>query len=351
MKQLLKILLILITSVLIFIFTLNWFNPIWWQDVKLITVPYWGVTTVTNNPLLPSVDKDLTDTKHKEEEIKPRISTDKLLSGGVAKDGIPSIDNPQFESITETAFADDELIIGVEINGDARAYPYAILNWHELVNDTVGGIPLAVSYCPLCETNSVFVREIDGQEVEFGVSGKLYESCLVMYDRLSHSLYSQPWGMGIMGSETNRVLERVDAIRTTVAQWRAKYPDAQILTTDTGYSRNYSAYPYGSYYSNEQIIFPANNQTARTERAKEITQIVFSHTLSGPVPINTFSGEYTALTQQEVRRQGSIDFTWQGHPATASWNDELSTIIFTKHNGEVIPNMALFNFVYYAHFE
>ena len=348
MKRIFISLVCLLGGVGIVVLVLNVFNPVWWQDTKLATVPYWGLATVNNNPLLPQSDHDLSATDYQSSNITPRVSPDRLLSGGPPKDGIPSIDNPQFEPIGQSAFADDELIIGIEINGDARAYPYAILNWHEIVNDTVGDVPVAVTYCPLCETNSVFIREIDGENVEFGVSGKLYESCLVMYDRRTDTLYSQPWGMGIVGSKTNHVLERVDAVRTTVGAWRDQHPNALILTTDTGYDRNYTDYPYGSYYTNEQIIFPVTNQTQRTEKAKAITQMVFDHDTNQPQ--NTFAGEYVAFTHNRLREQRTVNFVWQDHNAQAVWSDELQTIVFTDHRGEIIPNMALFNFVEYAHF-
>lgn len=344
------ILISLIPDIIVIIFVLNWINPVWWQDFKLQTVPYWGFASVSNNPLLSGADADLQETDYQDKEIEPRINLDNLFSGGPPKDGIPSIDDPVFEPIDQTAFADDELIIGLEINGDARAYPYAILNWHELVNDTVGGTPVAVSYCPLCETNSVFIRELDGEEVEFGVSGKLYESCLVMYDRKTDTLYEQPWGVGIVGEKTNHVLERVPAIRTTIGQWREQHPDSQILTTDTGYNRNYDAYPYGSYYTNEDIIFPVSRQDLLIEHPKEITQIIFQHDDRNPT--DRFSGEYHAYTQKQVRESTEpVEFTWDNRTGVALWDENLETIIFQDADGNVIPDMALFNFVYPAHFQ
>ena len=117
--------------------------------------------------------------------VKHLIPLDKIKGGGPPKDGIPSIDDPVFAGIQDSQFmSDSDTVIGLYINGEARAYPLFILVWHEIVNDTVGGVPVAVTYCPLCYTNQVFERVIDGQEVEFGTSGKLYNSNLLMYDRL-----------------------------------------------------------------------------------------------------------------------------------------------------------------------
>jgi hypothetical protein len=344
------IILISIIAVLgISVAILNTINPVWWQDIKLSSTQWWGVATVSNNPLLPGQDADLQSIESTQDTYEPRIDPNLLRSGGPPKDGIPSIDDPQFESINETQFADDELIIGVEIDGEARAYPYAILNWHEIVNDTLAGVPIALTYCPLCETNSVFHRELDGEVVEFGVSGKLFQSCLVMYDRTSDSLFAQAWGLGVGGKHTNTALERIDAIRTTIGEWRAAHPDSQILTTNTGYSRNYDGYPYGSYYTNEQILFDARNQHNRENHPKAIMQAVFTHHEFAPK--NQFAGEAHTFTQDEVQEAGSIEFTYQGDDATAQWNDTYDTIEFIDANGNTIPNMALFGFVYPAYFE
>ena len=127
-----------------------------------------------------------------EEKEKSIVPLDQIVGGGPPPDGIPSIDNPKFISVQEASkfLEDSELVLGLNINGDIRAYPLQILVWHEIVNDEIGSIPVAVTYCPLCFTNQVFNRTIDdGQEVvEFGTSGKLYNSNLVMYDRTSKSL-------------------------------------------------------------------------------------------------------------------------------------------------------------------
>lgn len=134
---------------------------------------------------------------------KHLISLDKIKGGGPPKDGIPSIDSPKFTTIENSQFiSDSDIVIGLVINGDVRAYPLFILVWHEIVNDTVGEIPVAVTYCPLCYTNQVFERIIDGKIVEFGTSGKLYNSNLLMYDRLTDSYWSQSLGMAVTGEFT-----------------------------------------------------------------------------------------------------------------------------------------------------
>jgi len=192
------------------------------------------------------------------------VPLDKIRSGGPPKDGIPSIDNPQFVNASEADFvSDNDVVIGLEINGEAKAYPLSILVWHEIVNDNVGGTPVAVTYCPLCFTNQVFERTINGQEVEFGTSGKLYNSNLVMYDRLTESYWSQALGTAIVGELAGRELNKIPFDVITWKDWKTLNPDTLILTTDTGHLRPYGVDPYGSYYTDPRILFPVENKDDR----------------------------------------------------------------------------------------
>ena len=195
---------------------------------------------------------------------KHLVPLDKIRSGGPPKDGIPSIDDPKFANAEDAAFmSDDDIVIGLEINGDARAYPLFILVWHEIVNDKVGNTPVAVTYCPLCYTNQVFERVIDGQEVEFGTSGKLYNSNLVMYDRLTDTYWSQALGLAIKGELTGSKLDIIPFDVISWADWKKLHPDTIVLTTDTGHARAYAVDPYGDYYTNSQIVFPVENRDER----------------------------------------------------------------------------------------
>lgn len=207
-----------------------------------------------------------------EEKEKSIVPLDQIVSGGPPPDGIPSIDNPKFISVQEASkfLEDSELVLGLNINGDIRAYPLQILVWHEIVNDEVGGVPVAVTYCPLCFTNQVFNRIIDGQEVvEFGTSGKLYNSNLVMYDRTSKSLWSQALAEGIVGKYAGIKLERVPFDIAYWKEWKQLYPDSKVLSRDTGSNRPYGADPYGDYYTNSDVLFPVSNKDGRLD-LKEI---------------------------------------------------------------------------------
>lgn len=196
--------------------------------------------------------------------VKHLIPLDRIKSGGPPKDGIPSIDNPVFTTISDSQFMSDlDTVIGLEINGQAKAYPLFILVWHEIVNDSVGGLPVSVTYCPLCYTNQVFERMIDGQEVEFGTSGKLYNSNLLMYDRLTESYWSQALGIAVMGQLTGYQLDLVPFDVITWGDWKQLHPDTLVLTTDTGHARSYTTDPYGNYYTEPRIVFPVEHEDDR----------------------------------------------------------------------------------------
>jgi len=199
------------------------------------------------------------------------VPLDEIVSGGPPQDGIPSIDNPKFVSVSEADkfLQDADQVVGLKVNGDIRAYPLQILVWHEIVNDNVGGTPVAVTYCPLCFTNQVFNRTVDGQTVEFGTSGKLYNSNLVMYDRNSNSLWSQALGQAIVGKQAGLKLDRIPFDVAFWREWKQLYPDTNVLSRDTGSNRPYGADPYGSYYSNNDLFFPVSNKDDRLE-LKEI---------------------------------------------------------------------------------
>ena len=204
-------------------------------------------------------------------EEKYTVPLDQIVSGGPPPDGIPSIDSPRFVSVEEgdKFLGDSDKVIGININGDIRTYPLQILVWHEIVNDIIGGIPVAITYCPLCFTNQVFNRTVNGTILEFGTSGKLYNSNLVMYDRTSKSLWSQALGGGIVGEYTGVKLERLPFDLAYWKDWKQLYPQSKVLSKDTGSARPYGADPYGDYYSSSDILFPVSIKDNRLE-LKEI---------------------------------------------------------------------------------
>ncbi len=197
------------------------------------------------------------DTKNGFDLSNSIINKDEILKGGPSKDGIPSIDNPKFLNIKDVNYLkDDDIIIGVEKNGKVKAYPTRILVWHEVVNDTIDGEAIVVTYCPLCGTAMVFGREVAGKIRTFGVSGLLYQSDVLMYDRQSESLWSQLLMKAVSGDAVGQEMEWKSSLFMTWKAWKKQYPNSKVLSTDTGFNRNYSRSAYESYSQSEDTMFP-----------------------------------------------------------------------------------------------
>ena len=233
--------------------------------VGVLAVVYEGesassVTFVNSEESVISSELEMMET----DGVKHLIPLDRIKGGGPPMDGIPSIDNPVFADVQESQFmSDSDTVIGLEINGETKAYPLFILVWHEIVNDRVGGIPVSVTYCPLCYTNQVFERIINDQEVEFGTSGKLYNSNLLMYDRLTESYWSQALGLAVKGELSGYRLNLIPFDVITWGDWKKLHPDTLVLTTDTGHIRSYATDPYGNYYTEPRIMFPVEHSDDR----------------------------------------------------------------------------------------
>ncbi len=180
---------------------------------------------------------------------KRNIDLDELVHGGPPKDGIPSIDNPSYISQEEAAnwLGDREPVIVVDVNDVVRAFPIQILMWHEIVNDRFDGKPVAVTFCPLCYSTLVFDREVDGEVLEFGVSGFLRHSDLVMFDRSTESLWQQITGEALVGEYTGTTLEQLPSQLISFEQFRETHPEGKVLSRDTGHDRAYGRNPYVGY--------------------------------------------------------------------------------------------------------
>ncbi|MBI2153429.1 MAG: DUF3179 domain-containing protein [Candidatus Rokubacteria bacterium] len=180
---------------------------------------------------------------------KAIVPLDEIVPGGPPPDGIPAIDRPKFVTPKEADpwLGAREPVLGLEVNGEARAYPLQILTWHEIVNDTVGGRPVSVTYCPLCNSGIVFDRRLGGTTYDFGTSGMLYKSDLVMYDRQTHSLWSQMEGRAIVGDLAGSRLTMLPANTLAYGEWKRLYPGGKVLSKDTGHFRSYGRNPYPAY--------------------------------------------------------------------------------------------------------
>ncbi len=181
---------------------------------------------------------------------KTSISFDEIRSGGPPKDGIPPIDNPKFVSVAAVeGLADTEPVIGLIIGGEARAYPLSVLIWHEIANDTVGGVPVTVTFCPLCNAAVVFDRRAGGRVLDFGTTGKLRNSDLVMYDRQTESWWQQFIGEAIVGEMTGTRLKMLPSRVESLARFRARAPAGKVLVPNNPAMRDYGGNPYRGYDS------------------------------------------------------------------------------------------------------
>ena len=189
----------------------------------------------------------------------------KLVDCGPPEDGIPSIDQPAFvpAQVANGWIQDDELVLTLLHKGEARAYPLQVLVWHEIVNDVIAGDPILVSYCPLAGSGMAYLRTLDGAPVEFGTSGKLYNSNLVMYDRVTGSYWTQIDGLAIVGNRSGDRLARISVNTVTWGAWKASHPDTLVLDRETGFDRPYGHEPYGGYNEDSYVWFPVENRDDR----------------------------------------------------------------------------------------
>lgn len=185
------------------------------------------------------------------------VPVGEILGGGPKRDGIAALVDPPRVAAGEASLGPDEWVVGVAIGGEAVAYPTAILEWHELVNDTIDGNPVLVSYCPLCGTAMVFDRRIGGKTRSFGVSGLLYLSDLLLYDRETQSLWSQIRSEAVTGAALGQRLVLLRSRTMRWREWRKLHPRTTVLSRDTGHQRPYGRSPYGNYATSDELRFPA----------------------------------------------------------------------------------------------
>ncbi len=277
---------------------------------------------------------------------KHSIDYREILSGGPPKDGIPSIDDPVFIPVSQDEDLDDkEPVMGLEINGDARAYPLRILMWHEIVNDTVGGRPVTVTYCPLCNAALVFDRVIDGAPDTFGTTGKLRNSDLVMYDRRTESWWQQFTGEAIAGKLTGAKLTLVPSRLESWERFKARHPDGQVLVPNNSGMRNYGANPYRGYDTmNRPFLFSG-------ELPKDIpamARVVVVRDDDNPIVVSMLK-----VREDGPLKRGDVTITWEEGQTSAldsgsiAQGREVGNIIVQKA-GQDVPYDVTFAFVAHA---
>lgn len=238
------------------------------------------------------------------------IDLAEVVSGGPPKDGIPAIDRPRFVTVAEASWLTPrEPVVVVIAGGRMKIYPLQILIWHEIVNDVVGALPVAVTYCPLCNTALVFDRRLDGRLLDFGTTGRLRHSDLVMYDRQTESWWQQATGEAIVGSLAGQRLIPVEAHLVAWSMARRYYPDAMVLSRETGYQRPYGHNPYLRYDGEKQQPLRAFFSRKPDPRLPAMERVV---TLD-------LAGAAVAYPFSRLRREAVIQDSAGGEPVVIFW--------------------------------
>ncbi len=257
----------------------------------------------------------LTEQLLKEYDLSnPQIPVELLQAGCPEKDCIPALTDPERSAVADAKYpAGDSRIVAVEINGEAVAYPLGILNWHEIANDTVGGVPIAVVYCPLCDSVTVMERTLRSDSVkdrvlEFGVSGLLANSNVVMYERATDGLWSQVLLKAITGPDAGRSLRHLPVKLMTFADFKSKYPNGEVLTTDTGHDRPYDRNPYAQYFKSDRVFMemqysdalPAKTLGLGIKAGDMVTFVPADLAANQPMIVSTPMGEVVVGAEPEV---------------------------------------------------
>ncbi len=267
-----------------------------------------------------------------------------ILSGGPPKDGIPALSDPAFRKVAEeTSIGDREPVITLEINGvEPRAYPIRYLTWHEIVNDVVGGLPVVVTFCPLCNSGMVFDRRVNGELRTFGVSGKLRYSDMVMYDRETESWWQQAIGEGIVGQHTGDQLVQLPAWMESWAEFKTRNPDGLVMD-EPGWPRQYGRNPYVNYDSSRRpFLYNGEDPPHGVPPLMRVVRV----------------GE-RAWTYDRIRKEKQIDeagvsISWTSGQASAldtgriSQGKDVGTVRVRDAAGKDVPHDVMFAFAFHA---
>jgi hypothetical protein len=265
------------------------------------------------------------------------IPIDEIRSGGPPRDGIPAIDRPRFVSAGAASFlrASDR-VLGITRNGVSKAYPVAILNWHEIVNDRIAGEPLVVTYCPLCGTGIAYLATTDDQVLDFGVSGLLYNSDMLLYDRQTQSLWSQIRRQAISGPMKGTKLQPVPVMHTQWADWKQRYPATRVLSTKTGYRRDYTKSPYQGYEKTDELFFPVQARDDRYHPKESVLGI-------------EIAGRFKAYPFVELEKSGGdVHDTFAGHTIVVKYDKQYRTALATEGQDNALPCVISFWFAWYV---
>lgn len=264
------------------------------------------------------------------------VPKDALINGGQPRDGIPALDAPKFAPGREAGLGFEERVVGVELNGVARAYPRSVLIWHEVVNDRIGEQPFVLVYSPLSGTVAAFdARAAQGAD-RFGVSGLLYNSGTVLFDRASASLWLPLDGLAIAGPRKGERLPGIVAVETSWADWLTRHPDTQLLTPDTGHQRPYGQDPYADYVSNSELRFPVATTDSRYH-PKEPVLVIGQGGRYRAYPFAELAVHDKPFTDTLAGKRYRIDFNYADQRA-----------LVTDADGKPVPTATEYWFAWHA---
>jgi len=293
---------------------------------------------VISGVLLPGTGPLAADNRNGFDYSDALVPADEIFWGGVRRDGIPPIHNPKFVAAGDEDFVrDKDRVLGVVHNGIAKAYPTLILDRHEVVNDHFGDAAIVVTYCPLCFSGMAFTVRFGSVELDFGVSGLLYNSDVLLYDYATGSLWSQLLSKAISGPLKGAEIPAVPAAHTTWRDWKKRHPDTLVLSTDTGFRMNYRSSPYGEYQSKGRLMFPVGNRNSAYRNKERVLGV-------------TIDGIEKAYPFKELRKHGVDTFSDSigDTELTIEWQEKEKYARAVDSNGEEIPTVIVYWFAWYA---
>lgn len=267
------------------------------------------------------------------------IPLNDIYDGGPEKDGIPAILKPKFISAAEadkTLLKKEDRVLGYVYKGQARAYPIKILNWHEIVNDRVGGDSRVVTYCPLCGTGMVFDTQVKRRNLTFGVSGLLYQSDMLLYDHQTESLWSQIKSEAVTGDLTGTRLKLLHSTHTNWASWKSKYPKTRVLSDDTGYQRDYDRDPYEGYEASERLMFGVNEKSRKYHPKEKVIGVELGNV--------TKAYPFSELNKVDSPVKDILD----KKPIHIIYDRKTRTAVIRDKNNREIPSVVGYWFAWYA---
>ncbi|WP_426416806.1 DUF3179 domain-containing protein [Aestuariirhabdus sp. LZHN29] len=302
----------------------------------------WALILCPLLPLQPLMAAGLPNQNNGFDLSASTIPVNEIMYGGPPRDGIPALTDPAFTPVKDAVYLnDDDRVIGVDRNGEQKAYPIAILNYHEIVNDAIGGERIAVTYCPLCGTGIVYEALVTGQQLEFGVSGLLYNSDVLLYDRQTESLWSQVLSRAISGPMTNQRLTLIPARHTSWKAWREQHPNTRVLSQDTGHRRDYKRSPYGDYDRSPGVYFPVANSDPRYH-TKEIVLTLDHNGMTRAWPFSELA------RYQQLSGNSLLQDTFGATPLTIEFNLDARSARILDVNNREIPSVQAFWFAWIA---